>query len=198
MEHTTSIRAAPHSINNKQQSSTTTTTITSVMARYEQNNGSSGPPSKRGRLEGRDGSSGGGGGIRSHARTGTWLPMEVEEELARCDPDNRPNHVLLFTILNAQYTIDVSIMYKVCSPVGKVQRIVVFCKGKVVHSMVEFDGVETASQAKRQLHGCDIYSGCCTLKVSYSILFIFNVLVGTGTGTYFEEKKMEINSKWGS
>jgi hypothetical protein len=36
----------------------------------------------------------------------------VEEELARCDPDQRPNHILLFTILNAQYTIDVSILYK--------------------------------------------------------------------------------------
>ena len=80
------------------------------MARYEQNNGGSrGPPSKRGRLDGREGS---GGGSRSHARTGTWLPMEVEEELARCDPDQRPNHILLFTILNAQYTIDVSIIYK--------------------------------------------------------------------------------------
>ena len=52
-----------------------------------------------------------------------------------------------------------------CSPVGKVLRIVVFRKGNVVHSMVEFDQVDTAVQAKRQLHGCDIYSGCCTLKV---------------------------------
>jgi hypothetical protein len=44
------------------------------MARYEHNSNNRGPPSKRGRLEG-----GGreGGGTRSHARTGTWSPMEV-------------------------------------------------------------------------------------------------------------------------
>jgi hypothetical protein len=136
------------------------------MARYEHtSNGSRGPPSKRGRLEGLE------SGSRSHARTGTWLPTEVEEELPRCDPDQRPNHILLFTILNAQYTIDVSIMYKVCSPVGKVQRIVVFRKGNVVHAMVEFDSVEVASQGKSQLHGCDIYSGCCTLKVTNHIFY---------------------------
>ena len=51
---------------------------------------------------------------------------------------------------------------------GKVLRIVVFRKGNVVHSMVEFDQVDTAVQAKRQLHGCDIYSGCCTIKMEYA------------------------------
>jgi hypothetical protein len=45
------------------------------MARYEHNNSNNrGPPSKRGRLEGSGGRE---GGTRSHARTGTWSPMEV-------------------------------------------------------------------------------------------------------------------------
>ena len=34
--------------------------------------------------------------------------------------------------------------------------------------MVEFDTVETAKSAKENLHGCDIYSGCCTLKVEFA------------------------------
>ncbi len=39
--------------------------------------------------------------------------------------------------------------YKVCSPSGKVVRIVIFRKASLLHAMVEFDSVETASHAKR-------------------------------------------------
>ena len=43
--------------------------------------------------------------------------------------------------------------------------------------MVEFDCVESAKRAKQALHGCDIYSGCCTLRIEYakvinSLIFI--------------------------
>jgi hypothetical protein len=38
---------------------------------------------------------------------------------------------------------------KVCSPSGKVVRIVIFRKASLLHAMVEFDSVETASHAKR-------------------------------------------------
>ena len=34
--------------------------------------------------------------------------------------------------------------------------------------MVEFDGIESARRVKNELHGCDIYSGCCTLRVEYA------------------------------
>jgi hypothetical protein len=37
----------------------------------------------------------------------------------------------------------------VCSPSGKVVRIVIFRKASLLHAMVEFDSVETASHAKR-------------------------------------------------
>jgi len=93
---------------------------------------------------------------------------EIEEELNKFDPNARPNNVLLFTVLNADYPIDVSIVHKVCSPIGKVDRIVIFRRGYVIHAMVEFESLDSANQAKRNLHGCDIYSGCCTLKVEYA------------------------------
>lgn len=32
----------------------------------------------------------------------------------------------------------------------------------------KFDTVESATRAKEALHGCDIYSGCCTLKIEYA------------------------------
>ncbi len=34
--------------------------------------------------------------------------------------------------------------------------------------MVEFRDLETAIRARKELHGCDIYSGCCTIKMEYA------------------------------
>merc|ERR1719233_2177025 len=40
--------------------------------------------------------------------------------------------------------------------------------GVIVQSMVEFEDINVATQAKSNLHGCDIYSGSCTLKVEFA------------------------------
>ena len=95
-------------------------------------------------------------------------PQQVEQELMRVDQNIRPNHIILLTVLNAHYPIDVNIINKVCSPMGKVLRIVVFKRGAIVQSMVEFEDIQVATQAKSNLHGCDIYSGSCTLKVEFA------------------------------
>lgn len=58
-------------------------------------------------------------------------------------------------------------------PLGKVLRIVIFKKNGI-QAMVEFDSIESAKRAKHQLNGCDIYSGCCTLRVEYAKVFEFN------------------------
>merc|ERR1719370_1736259 len=98
---------------------------------------------------------------------GPMSQQQVEQELMRVDQNLRPNHIVLLTVLNAQYPIDVQIISKVTQPIGKVLRIVVFQRGAIVQSMVEFDDITSATNAKNQLHGCDIYSGSCTLKVEY-------------------------------
>ena len=110
-----------------------------------------GPPSKRGRMDYRS----------------PLTPQMVEEELAKADNSIRPNHIILLTILNANYPVNVEIIHKVCAPSGNVQRIVIFERG-IVQAMVEYDSIESATTAKRNLHGCDIYSGCCTLKVEFA------------------------------
>uniref|UniRef100_A0A182YCC6 PTBP1-like RNA recognition motif 2 domain-containing protein n=1 Tax=Anopheles stephensi TaxID=30069 RepID=A0A182YCC6_ANOST len=74
-------------------------------------------------------------------------------------------------------------MHTICQPNGQVQRIVIFKKNGV-QAMVEypfpndnsvsivrsdtFDSIESATRAKDSLNGCDIYSGCCTLKIDYA------------------------------
>lgn len=32
----------------------------------------------------------------------------------------------------------------------------------------KFESIESATRAKEALHGCDIYSGCCTLKIEFA------------------------------
>lgn len=78
----------------------------------------------------------------------------------------KPNHILLLTVLNPQYPITIDVIESVCKLYGEVQRIVIFRK-KGVQAMVEFRNTQTASRAKEGLQGADIYSGCCTLRVEF-------------------------------
>ncbi|XP_075590549.1 heterogeneous nuclear ribonucleoprotein L isoform X2 [Dermatophagoides farinae] len=86
------------------------------------------------------------------------MPREHEERL---------NHVLLLTVINPAYPITCEVIHQICSPNGKVLRIVIFKKNGI-QAMVEFDSIESAKRAKSVLNGCDIYSGCCTLRVEYA------------------------------
>jgi len=94
--------------------------------------------------------------------------QNLQDFLERKDEKLPPNHILLITVLNAKYPINVEVIYKVCNIVGKIKRIVCFERNTVVQAMVEFDTLENASKARTSLHGCDIYNNCCTMKVEYS------------------------------
>ncbi|XP_014232816.1 heterogeneous nuclear ribonucleoprotein L isoform X3 [Trichogramma pretiosum] len=113
-----------------------------------------GPHSKRQRLEE--------SGHRNHEYGGYG-----DEPRRKREDNNKPNHVLLFTIINPVYPITVEVLHAISHSSGQVQRIVIFKKNGV-QAMVEFDSVESATRAKETLHGADIYSGCCTLKIDYA------------------------------
>jgi hypothetical protein len=83
------------------------------------------------------------------------------------DDESNVNHVILITVINPHYPITCDLIHQICSNYGKVNRIVIFKKNGV-QAMVEFDNVETAKRARSMLHGCDIYSGCCTLKIEFA------------------------------
>ena len=92
--------------------------------------------------------------------------MQVDQNL-------RPNHILLLTVLNAQYPIDVQIISKLTQPIGKVLRIVVFKlkpRGLIVQSLVEFEDIETATLAKT----------LCILKLSFRSLFWYSARATPG------------------
>lgn len=115
---------------------------------------SSGPPSKRGRLE----------------MYSPFQPMsagEVDAELNRLNPHQTANKIILITVLNAVYPVNVELVSKICKPVASPVRIVIFSK-VFVQIMIEFDDEEAAAKAKEELHSADIYPGSCTLKVEYA------------------------------
>merc|ERR1712223_170613 len=95
-------------------------------------------------------------------------PQLVDIQLnKRTNEGEQPNHVLLFTVLNPTYRITCDVLHTITSPFGKLIRIVIFKKNGV-QAMLEFDSLESAQRAKEALHGCDIYSACCTLKIEYA------------------------------
>ncbi|XP_037918077.1 heterogeneous nuclear ribonucleoprotein L isoform X13 [Hermetia illucens] len=101
-------------------------------------------------------------------RTQQQTLNKPNDDLRRKRPEaTRPNHILLFTIINPFYPITVDVLHKICHPHGQVQRIVIFKKNGV-QAMVEFDSLESATRARDNLNGADIYSGCCTLKIDYA------------------------------
>merc|ERR1719474_2013223 len=114
--------------------------------------GTSGPPFKKPRGDGMHSSGG----------------PSVEQFLERADEKIPPNHILLITVLNPTLSINVEVIYKVCTIVGTVKKIICFERMNVSQAMVEFDTLETACKARSSLHGCDIYNNCCTMKVEYS------------------------------
>ncbi|XP_043202306.1 heterogeneous nuclear ribonucleoprotein L-like isoform X3 [Amphibalanus amphitrite] len=79
----------------------------------------------------------------------------------------KPNHILLMTVVNPVYPITVDVIKTISSSHGQVLRIVIFKKNGV-QAMVEFDSVEAAARAKEALTGADIYSGCCTLRIEFA------------------------------
>jgi hypothetical protein len=70
----------------------------------------------------------------------------MDRFLERQDEKIPPNHILLITVINNKYPINVEVIYKVTSIVGKIKRIVCFERNKVIQAMVEFETLENASK----------------------------------------------------
>jgi len=104
-----------------------------------------------------------------------YFNYSTSQKIEKKAVEEEPNKIILLTIINPQYAITTDVMHTICSPHGNVCRIVIF-KKYGVQAMVEFDTIEAAMRAKNSLHGCDIYSGCCTLKVEFAKQTQLNVV----------------------
>uniref|UniRef100_A0A8C9LLF0 RRM domain-containing protein n=1 Tax=Piliocolobus tephrosceles TaxID=591936 RepID=A0A8C9LLF0_9PRIM len=81
--------------------------------------------------------------------------------------DSRSVNSVFLSLYHPEPQITTDVLYTICNPCGPVQRILIFRKNGV-QAMVEFACVQSARWAKASLHGAEIYSDCCTLKIEYA------------------------------
>ncbi|VDP69561.1 unnamed protein product [Echinostoma caproni] len=83
---------------------------------------------------------------------------------------SEPTRILHLDIAAADYPITVDVIKAICAPHGQIQRIFIGKKNvdRSLEALVEFQSIEEAKAVKQQLDGADIYSGCCSLTVTYS------------------------------
>eukprot|EP00111_Clytia_hemisphaerica_P022910 TCONS_00067462-protein len=93
-----------------------------------------------------------------------------------------PTNILLFTIINAIHPVNVETVKKISQQHAEVQRIVIFHKNGL-QALVEFLTIDDAQNVQQALNGCDIFAGCCTLKIDFSKTGRLNVHANT-TETY--------------
>lgn len=78
-----------------------------------------------------------------------------------------PSNVLVFNVQNPKYPITVEVMNTICTNSGAIVKRIVIHRKNGVQVMVEFESMEMADTVKESLNGADIYSGCCTLSITY-------------------------------
>lgn len=58
--------------------------------------------------------------------------------------------------------------YTTCLIIAKFNLVQNFLNFSNYRETNTFDSIETATRVRDSLNGCDIYSGCCTLKIDYA------------------------------
>lgn len=86
------------------------------------------------------------------------------------DQEQQPNRILLVTIHNPLYPINVDVLQQVFSPHGFVEKIVTFSKSAGLQALLQYSSQQSATQARNTLQGRNIYDGCCTLDIQFSNL----------------------------
>ena len=105
--------------------------------------------------------------------------VEINREFSNSNQGQAPTNILLLTVINVIHPVNVDTIKKICEQQNtEVQRIVIFHKNGL-QALVEFKTIDDASRIQQALNGCDIYPGCCTLKIEYSKTTKLNVRSNT-------------------
>lgn len=86
-----------------------------------------------------------------------------------------PNCVLRVSIINMLFPVTIDVLYQIFSKFGTVLKIITFTKNDKFQALIQSKDPNVAAQAKSQLHGQNIYNGCCTLQIEYSKLHSLTV-----------------------
>jgi len=83
---------------------------------------------------------------------------------------NGGNKVLLVTVTNVIYPVNVDCLFKVFKMQGNVHKIVTFTKQGKSQALVQFETPAEAASAMQRFNRQNIYSGCNQLNIQYSHL----------------------------
>lgn len=89
---------------------------------------------------------------------------------------NESSRVILVSVLNLHYPVDIDLIYYLFSKCGPVEKIIAFSRNPLIYqALVQFQNIETAQEAIKTLHNRNIYDGCNTIQIQYSFLKELNV-----------------------
>jgi len=104
---------------------------------------------------------------------------EISRSNKILNQQSSPTNVLLMTIINVMYRVNVDTIKAICQQQSIVpQRIVIFHKNGL-QALIEFRDMIDATRILQSLNGCDIYPGCCNLKIEFSRIDKLNVRANT-------------------
>ncbi|SBT44601.1 polypyrimidine tract binding protein, putative [Plasmodium ovale wallikeri] len=84
---------------------------------------------------------------------------------------NECSKVILVSVVNLQYPVDIELIYYLFSKCGVVEKIITFSRTPIVYqALVQFKNVEAAKEAIRALNNRNIYDGCNTIQIQFSFL----------------------------
>ncbi|KJP88929.1 hypothetical protein AK88_01423 [Plasmodium fragile] len=84
---------------------------------------------------------------------------------------NETSRVILVSVLNLHYPVDIDLIYYLFSKCGTVEKIITFSRNPLIYqALVQFQNIETAQEAIKTLHNRNIYDGCNTIQIQYSVL----------------------------
>ena len=81
-----------------------------------------------------------------------------------------PNRVLLLTVRDCRFPVDLSHFHQILAPYASIERILVWHKPECSKALIQLPSVEAAVIAQRALQGKDMFSGSNTLDIEYSAL----------------------------
>lgn len=84
---------------------------------------------------------------------------------------NECSKVILVSVVNMQYPVDMELIYYLFSKCGIVEKIITISKKtSIFQALVQLESIQVAKEAIKTLHNRNIYDGCNTLQIQYSFL----------------------------
>eukprot|EP00456_Euglypha_rotunda_P042777 TRINITY_DN333_c0_g1_i13.p1 TRINITY_DN333_c0_g1~~TRINITY_DN333_c0_g1_i13.p1 ORF type:complete len:472 (-),score=49.18 TRINITY_DN333_c0_g1_i13:24-1439(-) len=104
---------------------------------------------------------------------------------SKSEDQDRPNKILLVSILDCRVAITIQDLHQVFCPYGEVDKIVTFVKNNVFKTLIQYRYAEYAINAKLALDGKQMYQGCCVFHILFSRLTDLKVKTNTARARDF-------------